>query len=271
MGRRSADATNAQNDARGVVAVVARAFDIMRCFESPGDKLANSEIAMRARLPRSTVSRLTQTLTRIGQLVYLPKEQRYSLGPSAIAMGAAQLRGASERDLERALVERLAAEISGTIGLTCPDRFHMVYLECARAYNAVALNSTVGTRVSMARTASGQAYAAALDADAFEALATALEETDAAEAALLRKRVVANRRMLRQHGFVMSAGFWHPHIAGLAVPFWSQRRGAFLVLGCGVLGAMYDAARLRRDVAPRLIAGAITMEKLERAPHGAAP
>lgn len=268
MGRRSTEASKAPDDARAI-AVVARAFDIMRCFESPTLKLANSEIAARAGLPRSTVSRLTQTLTRIGQLVYLPQEQRYSLGPGAIAMGAAQLRGASESDLERTLVERLAGEISGTVGLTCPEGPHMVYLECARAYNAIALNSTVGTRISIARTAAGQAYAAALDAAAFDALAASVARADAGEVALLRKRVAANRRMLKQHGYVISAGFWNPHIIGLAVPFWSQRRRTWLALGCGVLSAMYDAARLRREVAPKLIAGAATMETLESAPGGA--
>jgi DNA-binding IclR family transcriptional regulator len=51
-------------------------------------RLGNREIADRCNLPRSTVSRLTLTLTRIGQLIYLPHEQKYALGPHAIALGA---------------------------------------------------------------------------------------------------------------------------------------------------------------------------------------
>jgi hypothetical protein len=71
-----------------VIQVISRAFEILRCFESGSMRLGNREIAERCSLPRSTVSRLTLTLTRIGQLIYLPQEQKYALGPHAIAFGA---------------------------------------------------------------------------------------------------------------------------------------------------------------------------------------
>jgi hypothetical protein len=72
-----------------VIKVVSRSFDILRCFEGRSMRLGNREIADRCGLPRSTVSRLTLTLTRIGQLIYLPHAQKYALGPQAIALGAA--------------------------------------------------------------------------------------------------------------------------------------------------------------------------------------
>ncbi|MBR0797243.1 helix-turn-helix domain-containing protein [Bradyrhizobium jicamae] len=78
-------------DNLGVIRVVSRAFDILRCFEGPGVSLGNREIADRCRLPRSTVSRLVMTLTQIGQLAYLPQEQKYALGPHAIALGTPRL------------------------------------------------------------------------------------------------------------------------------------------------------------------------------------
>jgi DNA-binding IclR family transcriptional regulator len=76
---------------RQVIQVVSRAFDILRCFEGRSVRLGNREIADRCGLPRSTVSRLTLTLTRIGQLIYLPQEQKYALGPHAIALGTSLL------------------------------------------------------------------------------------------------------------------------------------------------------------------------------------
>ncbi|RXH06685.1 hypothetical protein EAV90_02390 [Bradyrhizobium vignae] len=86
MGRRSrvlmSDADN-----RRVIQVVSRAFDIVRCFEGRSIGLGNREIADRCGLPRSTVSRLTLTLTQIGQLTYLPQAQKYALGPHAAAPG----------------------------------------------------------------------------------------------------------------------------------------------------------------------------------------
>ena len=90
MGRRSEvlmAQDSAGTDNRRVIQVVSRAFDIVRCFEGRSIRLGNREIADRCGLPRSTVSRLTLTLTQIGQLIYLPQEQKYALGPHAAAPG----------------------------------------------------------------------------------------------------------------------------------------------------------------------------------------
>ena len=94
MGRRSERLTTQERPScgtenRDVIQVVSRAFDILRCFEGRSVRLGNREIADRCGLPRSTVSRLALTLTRIGQLIYLPQEQKYALDPQANALGAA--------------------------------------------------------------------------------------------------------------------------------------------------------------------------------------
>src|SRR5258708_17741273 len=68
-----------------VIQVVSRAFDVLRCFESHEARLGNLAISNRCGLPRSTVSRLTHTLTRMGQLVYLPRGQKYRIRPDAVA------------------------------------------------------------------------------------------------------------------------------------------------------------------------------------------
>src|SRR5258708_19335388 len=76
-----------------VIQVVSRAFDVLRCFEGHEARLGNLDISNRCGLPRSTVSRLTHTLTRMGQLVYLPRDQKYRIGPSAVAMSTSMIRG----------------------------------------------------------------------------------------------------------------------------------------------------------------------------------
>src|SRR5260370_13400509 len=76
-----------------VIQVVSRAFDVLRGFEGHEARLGNLEISNRCGLPRSTVSRLTHTLTRMGQLVYLPRDQKYRIGPSAVAMSTSMMKG----------------------------------------------------------------------------------------------------------------------------------------------------------------------------------
>jgi DNA-binding IclR family transcriptional regulator len=70
-----------------------RAFSVLRCFEDQEVCLGNAEISRRCALPPSTVSRLTYTLTRMGQLTYLPQDQKYRIGPGAVAMSASMMWG----------------------------------------------------------------------------------------------------------------------------------------------------------------------------------
>src|ERR1700753_3538382 len=125
-----------------VIQVVSRAFDIFRFFEGHEARFGILGISSRCGLPRSTVSRLTHTLTRMGQLVYLPRDQKYRIGPSAVAMSTSMMRGLQLRHLIRMRLQEVAEQLPGTVGFVIPDRFHLVYLEVGRAANAIGLSST---------------------------------------------------------------------------------------------------------------------------------
>jgi DNA-binding IclR family transcriptional regulator len=236
-----------------VIQVVSRAFDILRCFEGHDARLGNLEISNRCGLPRSTVSRLTHTLTRMGQLAYLPGDQKYRIGPSAVAMSTSMMRGLQVRNLIRLRLQEVAEQIPGTIGFTIPDRFHMVYLEYARAENALGLHSTTGSRIAMGRTAAGHAYIAALDEDVGNALITEMSREMPEDSKILRGKIERNRQSLREHGHVTAGGMFSPHITGIAAPIWSPQYQTFVVVTIGLLSAMYDEARLHDEVAPILM------------------
>jgi DNA-binding IclR family transcriptional regulator len=236
-----------------VIQVVSRAFDVLRCFEGHDARLGNLEISNRCGLPRSTVSRLTHTLTRMGQLVYLPRDQKYRIGPSAVAMSTSMMRGLQLRNVIRLRLQEVAEQLPGTVGFVIPDRFHLVYLEVGRAANALGLSSTTGSRIAMASTAAGHAYTAALDIDIGDALLAEMERETPDLAKLLRPRLEANRRFLREQGYVVACGLWSPHINGLAVPLWSPQYQTYVVVTIGLLSAMYDEKRLHKEVAPLLL------------------
>ena len=236
-----------------VIQVVSRAFDVLRCFEGHEARLGNLEISNRCGLPRSTVSRLTHTLTRMGQLVYLPRDQKYRIGPSAVAMSTSMMKGLQLRNLIRLRLQDVADRLPGTVGFVVPDRFHLVYLEYARAANALGLYETTGSRIAMASTAAGHAYTAALAPEVGDAFLAEMEREVSDGAKLLRPRIEDNRRFLREHGYVVACGLWSPHINGLAVPLWSPQYQTFVVVTIGLLAAMFDEKRLHRDVAPQMI------------------
>src|SRR5437870_8866648 len=236
-----------------VIQVVSRAFDDLRCFEDHEARLGNLEISSRCGLPRSTVSRLTHTLTRMGQLVYLPRDQKYRIGPSAVAMSTSMMKGLQLRNLIRLRLQDVADQLPGTVGFVIPDRFHLVYLEFARAANALGLHEGTGSRISMTSTAAGFAYTAALDTEIGDALIAEMEREIPGNSGLLKSRIEDNRRHLREHGYVVGCGTWSPHINGCAVPVWSPQYQTFVVATIGLLAAMFDETRLHQEVAPRLL------------------
>jgi DNA-binding IclR family transcriptional regulator len=237
-----------------VIQVVSRAFDVLRCFEGHDIRLGNLEISSRCGLPRSTVSRLTHTLTRMGQLVYLPNDQKYRIGPSAVAMSTSLLRGLQLRNLIRSRLQDTAEHVPGTVGFVVPDRFHLVYLEYARAPHALGLNSSTGSRIAMTRTAAGHAYVAALDPPIGDALLADIERELPKDAPILRDSLAANRIALAEQGYVTACGLWSPHINGIAAPIWSPQYQTYVVITIGLLAAMYDDARMRDEIAPQLAA-----------------
>jgi len=245
-----------------VIQVVSRAFDVLRCFEGHEARLGNLEISNRCGLPRSTVSRLTHTLTRMGQLVYLPRDQKYRIGPSAVAMSTSMMKGLQLRNLIRLRLQDVAEQLPGTVGFVIPDRFHLVYLEYARAANALGLHESTGSRIAIASTAAGHAYAAALDASVADALIAEMEREIPEGARLLKPRIEANRQLLRERGYVVACGLWSPHINGLAVPLWSPQYQTFVVVTIGLLSAMYDEKRLHKEVAPQMLALSVAVGTL---------
>ena len=222
-----------------MIQVVSRAFDVLRCFEGHEARLGNLEISNRCGLPRSTVSRLTHTLTRMGQLVYLPRDQKYRIGPSAVAMSTSMMKGLQLRNLIRLRLQDVAEQLPGTVGFVIPDRFHLVYLEFARAPNALGLHEVTGSRIAMTSTAAGHAYTAALDDDVGDALIAEMEREIPDDAELLKSRIEGNRAICASTAMSWPAALWSPHINGLAVPMWSPQYQTFVVVTIGLLAAMY--------------------------------
>jgi DNA-binding IclR family transcriptional regulator len=166
-----------------------------------------------------------------------------------VAMSTSMTRGLQLRNLIRERLQDVSERLPGTVGFVIPDQFHLVYLEYARSASALGLHESTGSRISMASTAAGHAYIAALEPEVGDALLVEMEREmpDAAQA--LRPRLASNRQHLKEHGYVTACGLWSPHINGLALPLWSPQYQTFVVLTIGLLSAMYDERRLHEEVA----------------------
>ena len=76
---------------RHFVTALSRGLDVLACFRSGQKLLGNMEISKRCNLPKSTVSRLTYTLTKLGYLSYLEEFGKYRLGSATLSLGSSML------------------------------------------------------------------------------------------------------------------------------------------------------------------------------------
>lgn len=259
-GERGADELAGSKEDRHFVTALARGLEVLACFKRGEHGLANSEIAARCGLARSTVSRLTHTLTELGYLHHVPQGGGYRLGTSLIALGSIALAGLDVRHLARPGMRELAVFANATIGLGIRDRLSMRYVECARGETAIALNMDTGSRISLLRSAMGRAYLAVCSAAERNEILEEIRSVDDAAWPKLREGVERALEDYATLGCTRSFGEWQPTVNGIAVAF--QPGGGLppMVLNCGAPGVILAPAFLMDEVRPRLIALAQRLE-----------
>ena len=145
---------------RHFVTALARGLDVLACFRSGDRSLGNQEIARRCRLPKSTVSRLTYTLTRLGYLHHVDETGKYRLGTATLGLGSVMLSRLDVRQVARPLMQELATFSKAMVSLGTRDKLSMIYVENCRSEAALTLALDVGSRIPLATTAMGRAYLA---------------------------------------------------------------------------------------------------------------
>ena len=119
---------------RHFVTALSRGLDVLSCFRSGSRMLGNQEISERCRLPKSTVSRLTYTLTKLGYLHYVKESGKYRLGTATLALGSAVLGRFEVRDLARPLMQELADSTGTSVALGARQRLSMVCVNSPTPY-----------------------------------------------------------------------------------------------------------------------------------------
>lgn len=213
------------------VTALARGLDVLRAFRRGDSGLSNAELSDRTALAKSTVSRLTYTLTRLGYLQYSADTGRYSLSVSALALGFSALGAMAIRDLARPVMSELAEDIGCSVALGAPDRRTMVYIEHCKGSSPLHIGMEVGQHIKMASSAMGRAYLASLEPEAREKLLTEILANDPA-ANSQRAGVERAVEEYRLNGYVTSVGEWKTEVNSVGVPV-LLHGGQTYALNCG--------------------------------------
>lgn len=237
----------------GFVTALARGLEILRAFGSDDRYLGNGELAKRTGIPKSTVSRLTQTLTSLGYLRYVDQLERYQLGPGVLALGYRFLAGNGIRDIAHPHMQALADSTDCSVALGSADRSEMVYIDVCQGRGPLILRLEVGARLPMPTTSMGRAYVAGLGEAAREALYGRLEAHHGEAWPKLRAGLDAAMRFHADHGYVVSEGEWNRDVASAGVPLVLEGGAHVLAFNCGGSSQRLGRRVLERTVGPRLM------------------
>lgn len=230
---------------RRFATTLARGLSVLRAFRASDDGLTHMEIAERTGLPNATVSRLTYTLRELGYLSHAGKNDRYRLGPAALAIG--NVASASVSFLETASVpmQQLADETGTLALLAVRDGEKMLLVKTWRPSRTASIWLEPGHRIPIYGSSSGMAVMASLSDAAFEALSP----DDA-------------MRCFRQDGYdqLLGRGFaiappetrYATTVNAVSVPFHAGEFGESAAFSCGALPDMLDDTRMEKEVGPKL-------------------
>jgi DNA-binding IclR family transcriptional regulator len=226
--------------------------------------LGNGELAERCHLPKSTVSRLAQTLARLGYLRYLDDVGKYRLGGSTLALGSAMLSGMGIRQLARPMMQQVADFSQSVVALGVRVGLGIIYIEVCRNKAVLTLSLDVGSRVPLATTAIGRAYLAAAPDDEREDVMNQLRTFDEASWPRTRRALEAAFDQYRKIGCCSSFGEWQSDVSGIGIGFQPPGGLPPMAINCG--GPSFSLSRelLLNDVRPRL---ASVVRRLEGAPQ----
>jgi len=242
------------------IGALTRGLDVLGCFRRGDRALGNQDIAARVRLPRSTVSRLTATLTRAGWLLHVPETQRYRLGPAAIALGGAALGGLDIRGIARAPMQDLAQAMRAVVALGMRDRLSMLYLEVVRSDAPISLNLEAGSRISLAFSAMGRAWLAAAPAAEREEAMLRLRELDDGAWPRIEAGIARARQDAAATGICCSFGEWQEGVNAIATAFRPGGGLPPMVLNVGAPAFLASPERLLEEARPALLALAAKLD-----------
>ena len=245
--------TPAGKEDRHFVTALARGLSVLSRFSSGEKMLGNLDISKRCKLPKSTVSRLTYMLTKLGYLVFVEDTGKYRLGTATLALGSAMLARFDVRDLSRPLIQELADFSKGMVSLGSRDRLSMIYVGNARSSAALTLSLDVGSRIPIATTAMGRAYLAMIPEREREDIMERVRELDEVAWPAIRKGIERALKEYRETGCVSSFGEWQSDVNAIAVPLRPGGGLPPMAINCGGPAFTLSKEFLLGEVRPKLI------------------
>lgn len=238
---------------RHFVTALARGLEVLASFNGGDSALGNQEIARHCGLPKSTVSRLTATLARLGYLRLDESTGKYHLGVATLALGAGMLAKLDVRQIAKPGMQQLATACGGLVALGARDRFSMLYLEACRSQVALTLNLQMGSHVPIAVTAMGRAYLVEAGPAEQREIIERASELDIGSGQAIARGLEQAKEDYDKLGCTCCFGDWNPDVHSIAVGLRLGGSQPLMALNFGGPAFRMSREYLLNEVRPRLL------------------
>lgn len=236
---------------RKFVEALSRGLNVLRAFSQGSVILGNQDIARLTGLPKPTVSRMTYTLTQLGYLSYSAQLEKYQLSSGVLALGYAYVSNLKVRQLAKPYMDEFARRNNMSVGLTCRDRLHMIYVENRLPPEASMLRMEIGLKLPMATTAAGRAYCSAISDEDRALLMASMKKRYGDAWSEFEPGLRQALSDYRENGFCLSLGEWDRNINAAGVPVFLQD-GTVMALTCAAPSYLVSSDTLRSSIAHQL-------------------
>lgn len=254
--------TATSSNDRQIVIALSRGLALMDCFRVSHPLMTNSELAQLSKLPRSTVSRLTHTLVKLGYLEYDSLHAAYRLGAKVLSLSYSMLGGMALRPLVLPYMRKLADHSNSLVALATCEDYGMLIMEVVTSSNTLAQPLEIGAHVALDTSAMGRAYLASCSAAERNKILRHLATNRKREPAELSRLAAKAIDEYRTQGYCTSIHDWRKGVTGVAVPLHLKNFGRRVILTCGGSIKQLTTDHIANTIAPLLIKTASEIEKL---------
>lgn len=240
-------------DDRNYVTALSRGLQVLACFRQGDQWLGNQALAQRSGLPKSTISRLTFTLTHLGYLHHDAERSQYRLGMASMALAGTALSQLDIRPLAHPGMQELADTMCVEVALGARDGRSMLYLELCRSVEMKVNTLNVGMRMPLAPSSMGRAWFAAASEEERACFLQLLHQQFPETVVDMEQRLQQASDEYCELGVSCSFGDWRPTVHAIARAFQPGGGLPTMVINCGGPAFRVSKQKLMQDVRPRLI------------------
>lgn len=245
-----------------MVTALTRGLALLASFRAERPLLTNADLAEACGLPRSSVSRLTHTLVKLGYLEYDTQSSAYRLGAKVLSLSYAMSGGMLLRSLAAPYLQILAEESHSHVALATCEDFSMLILDVVSDDETRAQPMQVGSHMTLDTTAMGRAYMASCSLAECGRIIDHLVRQRGRRRAALEQVIAHAKEEYDARGYCTSLHAWREGVTGIAVPLFLTNLGRRIVLTCGGVSSQMPEEAIHGRVAPLLVK---TAEKIEKA------